>query len=88
MTTVNVADLVPFSTGCARLGIPLPSAERYLRSRPGSLPPMHRIGWERYFTRSDLERSAAERSVVASRLQLLAEVLALAACEKSLAKAS
>ena len=34
MTTINVADLVPFSTGCAQLGIPLQSAERYLRTRP------------------------------------------------------
>ena len=78
MTAINLADLVPFSTGSERLGIPLPSAERYLRRRPHCLPPVHRVGWGRFFQRGDVERYAAEQRLAASRLQTLTAAVAWA----------
>jgi hypothetical protein len=78
MTAIALADLVPFSTGCRQLGIPLPSAERYLRRRPHCLPPVHRVGWGRFFQRSDLERYAAEQQAHDGHLQAMAALLTLA----------
>jgi hypothetical protein len=69
--TIDAASLVPFSDGCQQLGIPLPSAERYLRRRPHVLPPVHRVGWGRFFATQDLERYRAARALVTSRLQTL-----------------
>jgi hypothetical protein len=69
--TIDAATLVPFSSGCTQLGIPLPTAERYLRKHPHCLPPIHRVGWGRFFARQDLDRYRAARALVTSRLQTL-----------------
>jgi hypothetical protein len=74
--TINVADLVPFAAACRQLGIPQPSAERFLRQRPQCLPPVTRIGWERYVQHSDVERYAAEQRLEDSQLQTFAAALA------------
>ena len=71
MTTIN--DLVPFSTGIARLGIPRDSAEKYLRRQPRCLPPVHRIGYQRFFDQADVERYAAVRQAVSRDLEQFAE---------------
>jgi hypothetical protein len=70
--------LVPFLTGISLLGIPRASAERRLRRAPQSLPPVHRLGWQRYFTRGDLEHFREHRLALEANLDIMRSVLDLA----------